>query len=361
MAPAVACGVPSGGAAAFGTCRGAGAGPGGPGGVNLAEAVPPPRPEPPRPAPEFNMKANDFPSLPGVPDPAPAAEPSRFLDVVKGTSKMKLDDDQDTLPDDFIQDDCSDEVRAPGNEAAVEAASVSPKPRSKNPSVSETPVVSIERQSLSPSEDVTSPPHEGLVSPPLVNGEVKTASGKGGQAINERDSGSISPRQQSLDVSGQKLTYAQIIQKKKEKEAKEAAERAAKEAEENHSEQSGKGKTEDKSGAVSAASESDPAASAAKTETEAPEPPAAAPAAGAQPAPAPAHAPVERQDSRQGGKHGGGHARLAKTNSSGGQTGDRDRPGDNKGRAEPVRQGPGGQQRPHKRTEGPKSPVTGGK
>ncbi len=43
------------------------------------------------------------------------------------------------------------------------------------------------------------------------------------------------------DVSGQKLTYAQIIQKKKEKEAKEAAERAAKEAAEgNHSEQSGK-------------------------------------------------------------------------------------------------------------------------
>ena len=38
------------------------------------------------------------------------------------------------------------------------------------------------------------------------------------------------------------MTYAQIIQKKKEKEAKEAAERAAKEAEENHSEQSGKGK-----------------------------------------------------------------------------------------------------------------------
>ena len=44
------------------------------------------------------------------------------------------------------------------------------------------------------------------------------------------------------DVSGQKLTYAQIIQKKKEKEAKEAAERAAKEASEGiHSEQSGKG------------------------------------------------------------------------------------------------------------------------
>ena len=113
------------------------------------------------------------------------------------------------------------------------------------------------------------------------------------------------------------------------------------------------GKTEEKassSGAVSAAapSESEPAATAAKKE-EAPEPTAAAPAAGAQ-------APVERQDSRQGKQ------RLAKTNSSGsgGQS-----QGDNRAvRAqEPVRQGPGsGQQRPaHKRTEGPKSPVTSAK
>ena len=113
------------------------------------------------------------------------------------------------------------------------------------------------------------------------------------------------------------------------------------------------GKTEEKassSGAVSAAapSESEPAATAAKKE-EAAEPAAAAPAAGAQ-------APVERQDSRQGKQ------RLAKTNSSGsgGQS-----QGDNRAvRAqEPVRQGPGsGQQRPaHKRTEGPKSPVTSAK
>ena len=85
-------------------------------------------------------------------------------------------------------------------------------------------------------------------------------------------------------------------------------------------------------------------------EEEAAEPAAAAPAAGAQ------QAPVERQDSRQGKQ------RLAKTNSSGsgGQS-----QGDNRAvRAqEPVRQGPGsGQQRPaHKRTEGPKSPVTSAK
>jgi len=328
-------------------------------GVNPTEPVPQPRPEPPRPAPDFKMTANDFPSLPGVADPAPSAEPSRFLDIVKGTSKMKLDDDQETIPDDFIQDDCGDEVRSPAVEAPVEAASVSPRPRSKNPSVSETPVVSVERQTLSPSEEVTS--HEGLVSPPLTNGEAKTPSGKGGQVINERDSGSISPRQQSLDVSGQKLTYAQIIQKKKEKEAKEAAERAAKEAAEGiHSEQSGKGKTEEKAGAVSAPSETEPAATAAKKE-EAPEPSAAAPAAAVQSAPAPGHAPVERQDSRQG--QAGGKQRLGKTSSSGGGAGAGDRQtGDNRpARAEPVRQGPGGQQRPHKRTEGPRSPVTGTK
>ena len=61
-------------------------------------------------------------------------------------------------------------------------------------------MVSIERQTLSPSEDVTS--HEGLVSPPLVNGEVKA--GKANVPVvsintnNDRDSGSVSPRQQSL-------------------------------------------------------------------------------------------------------------------------------------------------------------------
>merc|ERR1719445_824962 len=121
--------------------------------------------------------------------------------------------------------------------------SMSPKSRSKHSSVSETPVVSVERP--------LSPPSDGLVSPPLVNGEIKP--GKSNVPIvsinanNDRDSGSVSPRQQSLELSGQKLTYAQIMKKKQEKEAKEAAERAAKEAaEENHAETSGKAKSEDK-------------------------------------------------------------------------------------------------------------------
>ena len=132
------------------------------------------------------MKANDLPSLPGVQDPTPASEPSRFLDVVKGTAKMKLDDDQETLPDDFLQDDV-DEPRSVVTENASEAASsVSPRPRSKNSSVSETPVVSVERSGMSPTDPGVV--EDGLVSPPLVNGDVK----------NERDSGSISPRQQSL-------------------------------------------------------------------------------------------------------------------------------------------------------------------
>ena len=113
---------------------------------------------------------------------------------------------------------------------------------------------------------------------------------------------------------------------------------------------------------MSAPSESEPAATAAKKE-EAPEPSVAAPAAGVQSAPAPGHAPVERQDSRQGGA--GAKPRLGKTNSSGGGAGAGERQtGDNRqARQEPVRQGPGsGQQRPaHKRTEGPKSPVTSAK
>ena len=135
------------------------------------------------------MKANDFPSLPGAPDPVTNTEPTRFLDVVKGTSKMKLDDDQETIPDEFISDEVEQE-----NSVEADPMSMSPKSRSKHSSVSETPVVSVERP--------LSPPSDGLVSPPLVNGEIKP--GKSNVPIvsinanNDRDSGSVSPRQQSL-------------------------------------------------------------------------------------------------------------------------------------------------------------------
>ena len=281
------------------------------------------------------MKANDFPSLPGVPDPAPNTEPARFLDVVKGTSKMKLDDDQDTLPDDFI----ADEVEP---EPAVEqdSVSVSPKPRSKNSSVSEsqtvTPVVSVERP--------LSPPSDGLVSPPLVNGDA--GPGKVSKSVpvvsintnNDRDSGSVSPRQQSLvsvsapctrsslisflqELSGQKLTYAQIMKKKQEKEAKEAAERAAQEAaEEKEGEGGGKGKSEDKV---------TPPAPVQETETKKEET-----------APAP---PGPR----------GEKGRLSKTN-SGPSSGDKDK------KLAGSANNNNNNKAANKRTERPKSPVGGG-
>merc|ERR1719282_1677708 len=199
---------------------------GGPGGVMPGPqdvTSPQPRPEPPRPAPEFNMETNDFPALPGAPAPPPAADPTRFLDVVKGTAKIKLDDDQEVLAEDL----CNSIYEESGGQRAsipdigsdaVAGAIISPKSRSKNPSVSETPVVSVER---------TATEEEVVVMAPLVNGEVKTNAKASVPVVSinansDRDSGSISPRQQSLD-SGQKLTYAQIIQKKKE--AAEALER----------------------------------------------------------------------------------------------------------------------------------------
>ena len=170
-------------------------------GAGEAAAQQPPQPQPPKP--DFHMKANDFPSLPGVADPAPAADHNRFLDVVKGTAKMKLEDDQETLPDDFIHDDV-EESRNLGVEAISEPTAVSPSrdPRSKNSSVSEqTPVVSIERSGgggLPMSPDAVSPAHDGLISPPLVNGETGGGKVTAVTKTNDRDSGSISPRQQSL-------------------------------------------------------------------------------------------------------------------------------------------------------------------
>jgi len=312
------------------------------------EAAPQPRPEPPRPAPEFNMKTNDFPALPGAPDPTPSNEPSRFLDVVKGTVKMKLEDDQDTIPDDVNPEEY-EEPRTLVQELHTEpATSVSPKPRSKSSSVSETPIVSVEKAGVPPVETTPSPATESPMSPPLVNGEVKTGGGKTSVPVvsinptTERESGSISPRQQSLDVSGQKLTYAQIIQKKKEKEAKEAAERAlaAKEAEDNQADAT-RGKAEDRQRdmAGSGVGEVDPV----PVKREGGE-----------------HQPVERQDSRHNTHHSGSKHRLAKTNS--GQASDK--PADKRGGAAtpatPV-SASNNNQRPGKRTERPKSPPVGQK
>lgn len=47
-----------------------------------------------QPAPEFNMMTNDFPALPGSRETGPAGgqEPRGFLEVVKGTAKLRLED-----------------------------------------------------------------------------------------------------------------------------------------------------------------------------------------------------------------------------------------------------------------------------
>jgi len=331
---------------------------GAPGQVVPVEPISQPRQEPPRPAPEFNMKTNDFPALPGAPDPTPSNEPSRFLDVVKGTAKMKLDDDQDTIPDDINQDDFEEAGTLAPEVAAAEPinASVSPKPRSKSSSVSEAPAVVEKATVLTP--ELSSPISTGDIpsSPPLVNGDAKPMVGKASVPVvsinpsTERESGSISPRQQSLDGSGQKLTYAQIIQKKKEKEAKEAAERAlaAKEAEEGHVEAAVKGKADERQKEAPAASGSaEPEQSTVKRESV-------------------EHQGTERQEVRHNTHHQGGNKhRLAKTNS--GQTSDK--------LADKQRGGVGGgaavvtsppassstNQRPGKRTERPKSPQVGQK
>jgi len=324
-----------------------------PGQVVPVEAIPQPRPEPPRPAPEFNMKTNDFPALPGAPDPTPSNEPSRFLDVVKGTAKMKLDDDQDTIPEDLNPEEYEELRIVPDTVTEATANTVSPKvPRSKTSSVSETvSQVTVEKGGVPPMSPTSqSPPAGPPMSPPvpLVNGEtVKAVPGKASVPVvsinptGERESGSISPRQQSLDGCGQKLTYAQIMQKKKEKEAKEGAERAlaAKEAEDSQADAAVKGKAD-----------------------------LASPAGGEViDTPAKEHQPVERQDSRQNShisSSGGGKHRLVKTSSGQGS----DKPVDKRsgggvvatGQATPV-SACNNNQRPAKRTERPKSPQMGQK
>ena len=141
------------------------------------------------------METNDFPALPGAPAPPPAADPTRFLDVVKGTAKIKLDDDQETLPEELCNSLYEEGHRASMPEIGNDSSAVlSPKSRSKSSSVSETPVVSVER---SGEEEVLA------VAPPLVNGEVKANSKPSVPVVSinantERESGSISPRQQSL-------------------------------------------------------------------------------------------------------------------------------------------------------------------
>lgn len=202
--------------------------------------------------------------------------------MVKGTAKMKMEDDQDMLPDDLGNPEYEDGPRTIGPDHATDNAAIltANTPRSKSSSVSETPVVSVDKAGEA----------EDIPAVPLVNGDIKSGPKTSVPVVSinsstDRDSGSISPRQHSLDA-GQKLTYAQM--------AAERERAAAAAAELGHQEEIvtvTKGKAEEK---LEKPSEAEPAAA-----KEAPE---VKPEVG--------HAPVERQDSRSK------HRPVAKTTSN---------------------------------------------
>ena len=96
---------------------------GGSGSGPPGEPVPPsPKPEA-KPPPEFNMKTNDFPALPGSRD-APARrgdEDRAFLEVVKGTGKMRFEDDEGvSVAEDVVEVDVEHHAPVVAAAAAVE-------------------------------------------------------------------------------------------------------------------------------------------------------------------------------------------------------------------------------------------------
>ena len=114
---------------------------------------------------------------------------------------MKLDDDQETLTEELCHSLYEDngQQRASMPEIGNDSSAVlSPKSRSKSSSVSETPVVSVERSAGGGEEEVVA-----VAAVPLVNGEVKMNSKSSVPVVSinanaDRESGSVSPRQQSL-------------------------------------------------------------------------------------------------------------------------------------------------------------------
>ena len=100
------------------------------------------------------------------------------------------------MPEELCNSLYEDGQRASMPEIGNDSSAVlSPKSRSKSSSVSETPVVSVERSGGE--EEVVA------VAAPLVNGEVKMNSKSSVPVVSinantDRESGSVSPRQQSL-------------------------------------------------------------------------------------------------------------------------------------------------------------------
>jgi len=218
------------------------------GGGPQEPAPPPPKIET-KPPPEFNMKTNDFPALPGSLDtPARRGEEDRaFLAVVKGTGKLRLEDDDVMSGGEEGEGDV--EHHAPAAPVVVNNVDESSHKQSNFRSTERS-------SSVSESAAAVEEPAAASVDIPLVNGDVKPAVESKSKpvaatgdakpktpvvSINATDrEGAISPRATS---DGQKLTYAQMIR------AREAAAQAEK----------GKAAEEGKKGSLSDDKEATPA------------------------------------------------------------------------------------------------------
>jgi hypothetical protein len=153
---------------------------------------------------------------------------------VKGTAKVKVGDESDsghnTKETSPVPPDDADNGEMT-NTDAQESHEITPGSHSKSGgstgSVGDTPVVAVTIECRK----------DGVQPPVVINGEVKTGKTplvsinqpQAQSVYNETDT-AVSPRAQSQDTLGPKLTYAQMAQKKKEAKEREAALAAAKAA-----------------------------------------------------------------------------------------------------------------------------------
>lgn len=237
-----------------------------------------------KPAPEFEMKGNDFPALPGLDEPqkvsgesndggSSAAKPwdKDFIAVVKGTAKMKISSnrkDSTREDDDIDGHDSMTEARSPSNSISsqhdpvqpppVKEAPKSPGPASTTSTTSSSAAAvasatlaaaaALPPQVPSAATTASSKPSKSQSSTSaasssskessgevLVNGDVKASSSPPVVSITNPSISDVTPsnqssggKQVSLDGQAKSISYAQITQRKKEeREAKAKAAAAA--------------------------------------------------------------------------------------------------------------------------------------
>lgn len=242
-----------------------------------------------KPAPEFEMKGNDFPALPGLDEPQKVSGESNdggsstakpwdkdFIAVVKGTAKMKTSSnrkDSTREDDDMDGHDSMTEARSPSNSISSQHDPVQPPPVKEAPkspgpasttsttssssaavaaaaasatlaAAAQPPQVPSaattasskpsKSQSSTSAASSSSKESSGEV---LVNGDVKASSSPPVVSITNPSISDVTPsnqssggKQVSLDGQAKSISYAQITQRKKEEreaKAKAAAATAA--------------------------------------------------------------------------------------------------------------------------------------